>query len=993
MARRILFPAALLVLLVTAVASGAPPAGPGPIIVPAQSDGPLLQPPVLSSGSDHVLKADVTLKRAGPPGSNDPILFGGLPMYSNPVLPPPSPDQGASPPHFPLDFAAGYQYTTPDGTTYPAQFPAPTLQVEPGDTIDLTVQNRLAQAPGPTLPPGAVISNFHTHGLVVSQLDEGDNIYRTMTSDGSFRTRVVIPSNHQPGVDWYHPHRHGFSADQVYGGLAGILQIGHPLDPWPQYKGKYEERILGLTFGLISTDATGNRYLDDASPLDAQGNLAPYGTSWAKFVNGQFNPTVTIRPGETQIWTFANIGRNVDFNLGITDGNAQNPWQATIFSYDGNTNNVMPRKTTLAPPVPFNYNGPTVVEVGERASMAVTAPTTPGTYYLIDNEHQRLQPQAQFWALATIHVEGTPATVPPPNLTPTGPVPDLYTVTPDQHRTFQWSIGSAANGTTNFPINGFLFPDSPIVPIQVGQVEEWLLVNTSSIDHVFHIHQTDLAVIRSGTNSISTSPSATGPYRYTSLRDSVDIPPGSSVIVRWRVSPELGKYVFHCHILPHEDAGMMMSVLAVPNDQQRRFALGSTPGQQTLVVVRDGNGRRLGLLYPDARTSRRGISTAAGDLTSDMTEDIVAAPSTPGPAPFISVYDGQSRQRTAHFRPFGSERVGVSLTTGSIDDQGQAEIIAGRVGPGPSLVRIFRPDGSLVRELQGTLPGVLPNGVNVASADFDGDNFDDVAVGAGRGADPLVVGLSGLALTSGATKQIFSFTAAGGPKAGVNLVGGYYDPTTRPGYLANLVTTPMSGRLAGWTQVWLAYTPNHEDPNGPSMAPAHQMASFRPLGRRTGRPLSLQVSRLGHNGLDALAAWLDPKKTVYVSIDDAGVISRIQTPVPAGGVAKTQRMRSPNVAEKAGYRLTLDTSKAVALRITRNGKPVRSATVGVTYTMMDMPMAPTTGTLRETAPGVYTGTGPTFVMPGRWQVAVRVAPRGHDPFTARLVSVLRPASG
>ena len=100
-------------------------------------------------------------------------------------------------------------------------------------------------APGPVLPEGALLTNLHTHGLIVSPLDEGDNVYRTMSPGGTYRSRVVIPPNHQPGVDWYHSHRHGFLGDQVYGGLAGTLQIGDPLDPWPQYKGKYAERFFG----------------------------------------------------------------------------------------------------------------------------------------------------------------------------------------------------------------------------------------------------------------------------------------------------------------------------------------------------------------------------------------------------------------------------------------------------------------------------------------------------------------------------------------------------------------------------------------------------------------------------------------------------------------------------------------------------------------------------------------------------------------------------
>jgi hypothetical protein len=154
----------------------------------------------------------------------------------------------------------------------------------------------------------------------------------------------------------------------------------------------------------------------------------------------------------------------------------------------------------------------------------------------------------------------------------------------------------------------------------------------------------------------------------------------------------------------------------------------------------------------------------------------------------------------------------VSVATGNITGSGIAQIIVGRVGPGASLVRIFGAKGALLRTIKGTIPGPLPNGVTVASADFNGDNFDDVAVGAGRGARPRVVALDGSTLLnrSRPARRLFSFVAAGGPGSGVNLAAGYYDPKTRPGILANLITTPQTGRLAGAVQVW---TPPFEAPH------------------------------------------------------------------------------------------------------------------------------------------------------------------------------------
>jgi FtsP/CotA-like multicopper oxidase with cupredoxin domain len=891
----VVFSAVLLVLVAPSAEAqrGAGGPGGGGIFVPPESDGPLLEPPVIRS-KNGVLKADVALIRAGAPGSNRPTLFGGLPVYSNPDPAPTTPQPPARPPHFPLNFAAGYRFTNADGRTYPAQFPGPTLRVNPGDTLDLRIRNRLAdERSGPRLPAEASLTNVHSHGMVVGPLGDSDNVFRTMESDGSYRTRIKIPEGHHSGYQWYHPHRHGFVADQVYGGLAGSVLVGSPLDPWPRHRGRFRERLVALTAGIFTVDPdSGLRFVDDPAPTDdpgPQGNPNPYGSTWRKYVNGQYNPTITIRPGETQVWTFASMVRNGNFNLGVTDANGQNPWSATILSYDGNSSRLHPRATTLALPIPYVYNGPTVLDDGARITMAVTAPTTPGTYYLVDNMTLKLRPQAQAFALATIKVEGSPVAEPRPVFPPTGKAPDVFTATPDHKRTFIFSNDTSGR-TIRFPINGTLFPNVPIVPLQVGQVEEWLLVNSSPVDHIFHIHQTNFAVV-----SVNTTPvdyqnpfTAAAPNRYVSLRDSVNIPPGGSVVVRFRVSRQLGKYVFHCHILPHEDGGMMMPVLALPNPGQRRIALGTSPGRRNAVLVQDGHGRALGRIRPSPRNARGGVAAATGDVNGDLIEDIVVGPARPGSSAFVSVYDGRKRggfRRTKRFRPFPkSRRAGLSLATGDIDRDGRAEIVVGRVGRGTSLVRVFRANGKLFREIRGALPGRFPNGVAVTSADFNGDNYDDLAIGAGRGRAPRVVGLDGFALggpSRGQRERLFSFLAAGGRTAGLNLAAGYYDPRTRPGPFANLITTPQTGPRSGTVRVWAP----REAAEHAAVGHAHSaaagsprlMATLRPLQRRV-RGLRLAVTRLGEQGVNALVAWADPRRPAYLSINDEGVVFTLRTP-------------------------------------------------------------------------------------------------------------------
>ena len=237
----------------------------------------------------------------------------------------------------------------------------------------------------------------------------------------------------------------------------------------------------------------------------------------------------------------------------------------------------------------------------------------------------------------------------------------------------------------------------------------------------------------------------------------------------------------------------------------------------------------------------------------------------------------------------------MSHAIGDVDNDGKGEIIVGKVGPGQSLVRIFHSDGTFYREVKGTLPGTFPNGVTVASADFNGDNFDDLAIGAGKGRLPYVVGLDGysLALPEGPVMvKIFDFQAPGKGRTGVNIAGGYLDPGTVPSYMANLITAPASGPNAGKVSVWNVGTTMSESMAGMDMPTAMPklQASLTPFGKRpVPRGLKLDVTRVGKNGLNAIAAWSSAHDPVYQSISYDGTISTISTPAPAANTIKMAR--------------------------------------------------------------------------------------------------------
>jgi len=97
-------------------------------------------------------------------------------------------------------------------------------------------------------------------------------------------------------------------------------------------------------------------------------------------------------------------------------------------------------------------------------------------------------------------------------------------------------------------INGKVFDHNRVdYIVKLGDVEEWTLKNLDTEDHTFQIHVNDFQVMLVNGQ----------PYNAHGLQDTVVIPTGGEAVVRIPFTDFFGKFVFHCHILPHEDTGMM----------------------------------------------------------------------------------------------------------------------------------------------------------------------------------------------------------------------------------------------------------------------------------------------------------------------------------------------------------------------------------------------------------------------------------------------------
>lgn len=557
-------------------------------------------------------------------------------------------------------------YRSP-GTNPKVPFVAPFIEVQPGETVRIALNNKLPaepdcakSVPDINVPHCFNSTNLHSHGLWVSPSGNSDNVLIALLPGVKFEYEYNIPADHPAGTFWYHPHMHGSTALQVASGMAGTLIIrGSRLpstdDTGQVYNGDIDtllfnadgkrvtERIVQLQQvqyacredGKIKTKVVDGKVVAWVCDEGDVGQITSYDqfgqTTWKESgrytsVNGQVLPTFAdATPGAVERWRVIHAGVRNSVSLQFKKMKAKakafdrlkaSEQQSWI---DANcTGDALPQweiasdGLTHAQALTKTRN---VLQPGYRSDVLVVFPEA-GDYCVIDadaaadasvswqaesrqllgkvrvNPGEAVSGDLKAHLIKTLQAMAA-ATQKPDLVAPIQaaiadnlhfnafvPHPDITEselTAPGQ--TMQFSVVSKPDPTpidpnnkrTFFQVDGFPYRPDEARTLVLGRSEQWLLTSANG-SHPFHIHvnpfQIDKIVNQATKQDVSVAGS--GDDSYDGLkgtwRDTLWIKSGFDVYVRTRYERYIGEYVLHCHILDHEDQGMMQNVRVVLPD-------------------------------------------------------------------------------------------------------------------------------------------------------------------------------------------------------------------------------------------------------------------------------------------------------------------------------------------------------------------------------------------------------------------------------------------
>jgi FtsP/CotA-like multicopper oxidase with cupredoxin domain len=493
---------------------------------------------------------------------------------------------------------------------------SPNLRVSPGDLVILHLKNALtdlspdsagaahmhhhdsaADNPCTSGIMSPVSTNLHFHGLTIPPVCHQDDVLKTsiQPGDAPFEYRFRIPDDEPPGLYWYHPHIHGFSKQQLLGGASGALIVEGIERAKKAVAGLPERVFIIRDQDLVNPNAPPSKS-EPVVPrffIDRDGDAANNGTGFgkpAKDLSINYVPvpypdyppaTIEMRPGEKQLWRVLNASAITYLNLEVLFHRVPQP--IGLVAMDG-----VPMSHGEEQEDSVNVQTHIGLPPGARAEFIVTGPEEGDSGLLVtrtvdtgpggENDPNRM--------LAKI-VASPNAPEPRSKLRSSpDPLPAttkawLGDVQPVRVRRLYFSEKLVDPNDPTSAVEFYLTVDgqqpkmfdmnseTPNIVAEQGTVEDWIIENRSSELHAFHIHQLHFLLLDYMGR----------PVHEDFLRDTVNVPyydgrsltyPSIRLRMDFRDPNIVGTFVYHCHLLEHEDKGMMGSIQVVPGPEMSR---------------------------------------------------------------------------------------------------------------------------------------------------------------------------------------------------------------------------------------------------------------------------------------------------------------------------------------------------------------------------------------------------------------------------------------
>lgn len=490
---------------------------------------------------------------------------------------------------------------------------SPNVRAKPGDLVIINLKNDLVdkhpatpsmhdhhrhgttntQDPCTSGMMSAASTNLHFHGLTIPPTCHQDDVLLTsiQPEDPPFQYRFRIPADEPPGLYWYHPHIHGFSKQQVLGGASGALIVEGIERADTAVAGLPERVFVIRDQDLLNPNAPPAKS-EPVTPkfmVDRDGDATNTGTGFgkpAKDLSINFVPVpypnyppakIEMKPAERQLWRVLNASAITYLNLEVLLKRVPQPLglialDGVPLNRSGGPTDFVDWQTHLGVPpgarVEFIVNGPPLGDSELLVTRSVD--TGPGG----ENDPNRVLAiisSSQNAPEPRVRLSATPQPL------PLSKEPWLGTVPPVRTRKLYFSeklddpnnpasateFYLTVDGQTPKPFD----PSSgvPNIVVKQGTVEDWIIENRSSELHAFHIHQLHFMLL----DYVGT------PVNEPFLRDTVNVPyyngrdltyPSVRLRMDFRDPNIVGTFLYHCHLLEHEDKGMMGVIQVLPAD-------------------------------------------------------------------------------------------------------------------------------------------------------------------------------------------------------------------------------------------------------------------------------------------------------------------------------------------------------------------------------------------------------------------------------------------